>query len=102
MAIQALNSLNALSPVAGEAGKLQQADSTNGASFADYLKNALYQVSDLENQSTDLTNAFAAGQTDNIHDVMIAAQKADIALQFTMQIRNKVMDAYSEIMRMQV
>lgn len=70
--------------------------------FANYLKDALTKVSDLEKQSTALTEAFAAGKTDNIHQVMIAAEKADIALQFTMQIRNKIMDAYNEIMRMQI
>jgi flagellar hook-basal body complex protein FliE len=49
-----------------------------------------------------LTEDFAAGRTDNIHQVMIAAEKSDIALQFTMQIRNKILDAYNEIMRMQI
>lgn len=101
MAIRTISGFNTLTPIAGEATKIQ-ADKTGGASFADYLKNALNQVTDLENQANDITNAFATGQTDNIHDVMIASEKADIALQFTMQIRNKVMDAYSEIMRMQV
>jgi len=56
----------------------------------------------LELESQALANAFALGKTDNIHQVMIAAEKADIALQFTLQIRNKILDAYNEIMRMQI
>jgi len=66
--------------------------------FGEFLNNALKNVSELERQATYIAEEFAAGRTDNIHQVMIAAQKADIALQFTMQIRNKILDAYSEIM----
>lgn len=58
-------------------------------SFSDYLKNAIKQVDELEKQSKAVAEDFAAGKTDNIHEVMIAAQKADIAIQFTLQIRNK-------------
>ncbi|HOP91763.1 MAG TPA: flagellar hook-basal body complex protein FliE [Acetivibrio thermocellus] len=71
-------------------------------SFSDYLKNAIKQVDELEKQSKAVAEDFAAGKTDNIHEVMIAAQKADIAIQFTLQIRNKILDAYNEIMRMQI
>jgi flagellar hook-basal body complex protein FliE len=42
------------------------------------------------------------GLNDNLHQVMIASEKADIALQFTVQIRNKILEAYQEIMRMNV
>jgi len=70
--------------------------------FSDFLKDALNKTNDLIMQSQELTNDFAAGKTDNIHQMMIAAEKANIALQFTMQIRNKILDAYNEIMRMQI
>lgn len=74
----------------------------NKVTFAQYLNNALDQVNQLQLDSEQLGKEFAAGRTDNIHQVTIAAEKADIALQFTMQIRNKILDAYSEIMRMQI
>ncbi len=74
----------------------------NKASFGDYLKNAIDKVNDLQVQSDYYNELLATGQTDNIHQVMIAAEKADIALQFTMSVRNKILDAYKEIMRMQV
>ena len=70
--------------------------------FADYLKNALDTTNNLLLESDKISNDFAAGITDNIHAVTIAAEKADTALQFTLQIRNKIMDAYAEIMRMQI
>jgi flagellar hook-basal body complex protein FliE len=71
-------------------------------SFGDYLKNALDSVNQLQLDSEQAGLDFAAGKTDNIHDVMIAGEKADIALQLTMQIRNKVVESYNEIMRMQI
>jgi len=70
--------------------------------FLDYLKNNLNKTNELLIESQNLADAFAAGKTDNIHQVLLAAEKADIAFQFTLQIRNKIMDAYSEIMRMTI
>jgi flagellar hook-basal body complex protein FliE len=70
--------------------------------FMQYLKDAMKETNKLILDSEKLADDFAAGRIDNIHQVLIAAEKADIALQFTMQIRNKIMDAYNEIMRMQV
>lgn len=77
-------------------------EENSGISFADYLKSAIDKTNTLIVESDKLNEAFAAGETDNIHQIVIAAEKADIALQFTLQIRNKIFDAYSEIMRMQI
>lgn len=74
----------------------------NVGSFSEYLTNALSDVSKLQNQSEALSQALALGETDNLHQVMIASEKAEMALQFTIQIRNKLIDAYQEIMRMNV
>lgn len=49
-----------------------------------------------------MTAAFAAGESYEIHDVLIASEKASIRFKLLMQIRNKLLDAYQEIMRMQV
>lgn len=73
-----------------------------GVPFSQYLKEALKETNNLVLDSEKLADDFAIGRTDNIHQVLIAAEKADIALQFTMQIRNKILDAYNEIMRMQI
>lgn len=75
---------------------------SEGSSFAEFLSNAVSDVNKLQLESESLNEAFAMGKNDNIHQVMIAAEKADIALQFTVQIRNKIMEAYQEIMRMPV
>lgn len=70
--------------------------------FSDFLNNAISDVNKLQLESEELNEAFAMGKNDNIHQVMIAAEKADMALQFTIQIRNKVLEAYQEIIRMPV
>lgn len=70
--------------------------------FAEYFRQALDSTNSLLIDADKIADDFAVGKTDNIHQVVLAAEKANIALQFTMQIRNKIMDAYSEIMRMQI
>lgn len=76
--------------------------STKGVSFGEFLNSAIKQVDGLQNESEKLNESLAMGLTDNIHQVMIASEKASIAMQFTMQVRNKIMDAYQEIMRMPI
>lgn len=70
--------------------------------FADFLEEKLGEVNNLQKNSEAMTASFAAGETDNIHDVMIAAEKAKIAVNLTTAVQNKVIDAYNEIMRLQV
>ncbi|GAE88957.1 flagellar hook-basal body complex protein FliE [Acetivibrio straminisolvens] len=99
----AVNSIDLISPAVSRIDyTVGKKNESIEESFGDYLKNAIKQVDELEKQSKAITEDFVAGKTDNIHEVMIAAQKADIALQFTLQIRNKILDAYNEIMRMQI
>ena len=71
-------------------------------SFADILKSGISQVNALQLQADDLATRFAAGETDNIHAVLIAGEKADIAFQLATAIRSKILEAYQEIMRMQI
>ena len=70
--------------------------------FGDYLKKAVNKVNDLQIEAQEYKKLLATGDVDNLHSVMIAAEKANIALQLTMSIRSKVVDAYREIMRMQL
>lgn len=72
------------------------------ANFADTLKSAIDGVNNAQIASDKKTEALAAGEIDNLHDVMITAQKSSITLQTTVQIQRKAIDAYNEIMRMQV
>lgn len=70
-------------------------------SFANYLKQALDGVAAQEQQVHTLNDQFILGNAD-VNDVMIATSKAELSLELTSQIRNKVIDAYQEIMRMSI
>ncbi len=73
-----------------------------GSSFADILKNSLEQVNEHQLQADQAIGEMVAGRNKNIHETMLAVERADSSLKLMMQVRNKVLDAYREIMRMQV
>lgn len=75
---------------------------TEPLNFKAFLNEAIDKVNEAEKTSADLDLKLAAGEIENIHDAMIAAQKAEITLNFAMQINNKVIDAYKELMRIQL
>lgn len=79
-----------------------QADSNVSVSFADTLKEAIATVNQMQKTADRAAQDLATGRTDNIADVMIASEKADVALKVMIQVRNKIVDAYQEIMKMQV
>ncbi len=73
-----------------------------GPSFADTLAEAVQNVNQLHLDSDRRAQELATGKSDDIAGVMIATEKADIALRAMVQVRNKIIDAYQEIMKMQV
>jgi len=98
MAVQGINSIN--STIASPVKNVNNSD--HNINFKDILFDALNNVNTLEQESAKMTEDFIAGRTDNIHSVLIAAEKASISLQFIMEVRNKVVEAYQEIMRMPI
>jgi flagellar hook-basal body complex protein FliE len=70
--------------------------------FGQFLSEALNKVNQQQQESSQITQQFAAGQTSDVHQVLIASEKAALALELTVQIRNKVIEAYQEIMRTQI
>ena len=71
-------------------------------SFSSTLMKAAQDVNNLQIAAADQSKAFVLGQTNDIHSVMIAAQKATVALELTTQVRNKVLEAYQSVMQMQM
>ncbi|WP_295156962.1 flagellar hook-basal body complex protein FliE [Selenomonas sp. AE3005] len=71
-------------------------------SFGTYLTDALKKTNALQMESDKQNALLAAGRIEDVSQVVIASQKAEIALQLTLQLRNRAMSAYQEIMRMQV
>lgn len=70
--------------------------------FADVLKDALAKVNEYQLQAEEMAQKLATGEIEDIHQVMIATEKASLSLQLAVQARNKIVDAYQEIMRMQI
>jgi len=75
---------------------------SGGVDFGQALSQALDSVNQLQTNASQAGELLATGKIDDLHTVMMAGEKADIALQFTLQVRNKVIDAYNEIMRMPI
>ncbi|TCL66538.1 flagellar hook-basal body complex protein FliE [Hydrogenispora ethanolica] len=70
-------------------------------SFGKILGDTLAEVNQLQLQSAKADEQLAAGTLDNVQDAMIIAEKASLSLQLTVQVRNKAVEAYQEIMRTQ-
>lgn len=73
-----------------------------GSKFSDILKNALEDANKSKQESDQLTEDYILGKNDNLHEVMIASQKAEVSIMFVTEVRNRLMDAYQEFMRMQI
>jgi len=73
-----------------------------GNDFAQFLNAALQQVDGLQKEADAASLGLATGQIQDLHTVMIALEKASLSMALTVEVRNKVLDAYHEIMRMQI
>ena len=72
----------------------------NSVSFSQLLKGSLDQVNRLQQDADASINNLAVGKNTDIHQTMIAVEKASVSFELLMQIRNKVLAAYEKIMRM--
>lgn len=71
-------------------------------SFENVFTRLLDQVQSTQTKADEFTQALVAGNMDNIHDVAVAMEQAKLSLQLAVQVRNKIIEAYQEVMRMQV
>lgn len=71
-------------------------------SFGDILNNAINEVNQTEQYAVEMTQKLATGEVENIHEVFIASQKAELTLNMAIEVKNRVIDAYKEIMRLQL
>jgi len=96
---------NALERIAETAfgGKKATAASPGGGDFANLVQQSLASVNATQTQAESLSHQFQLGQNDvSLEDAMISMQKANISFQTTVQVRNKLVSAYNDIMNMQV
>jgi len=73
-----------------------------GSGFSSVLTDAISKVQSFQNTATDSVNKFLSGEGEELHKVALASQQADLSLQLFMQVRNKVVTAYNQVMQMQV
>jgi len=83
-------------------GKAAPKVEEGGPSFADTLTESLKQVDELQKDADQAIEKLVSGESQNVHGAMLAVNKADMAFRMTMQVRNKIVEAYQEVMRMQV
>lgn len=74
----------------------------NKDNFGEYLKNAVNEVNNMQIDSDNYKKMLAVGEVDNLHDLSIASEKANVSLQVIMSVRNKIVEAYKEILRIQI
>lgn len=96
-----INGVDLLSSI-GNNNTINNEEKKVSNNFGDFLTEALNKVNDKQLKSDEITQSAIIGDVDNVHDVLIAAEEAKLSLELTVQIRNKIVDAYQEINRMQI
>jgi len=95
--------LRGVSELPGQLSNLQQKPAeAKGKDFEALLTDSIKEVNNLQLEADKAIQELAAGKKENVHATMIAIEKASISFQMMMQVRNKIVEAYNEIMRMQV
>lgn len=104
MSMQITSSLAAqrLQSLYNQNSAASSATSSTTNAFSDMLSQAMEQTGATEKEAQKQATSLLTGEADSIHSVVLASEKAEVALQLTLQIRNKVLDAYNEVMRMQI
>ncbi len=96
-----INQTNPLQQL-NELKKQAQTKDVGESKFGNVLTQAMQEIDHLQNESHREIEKVLGGDITDVHSAMIAMQKADLSFQMMMQIRNKLVEAYHEIMRMQV
>jgi len=97
------SSVEQLKPLTGiEPQKTDSGKPVEGNSFGSILKDAITDINKLQNDADKAIATVQLEDASSVHDAMIALEKAGISFQVMMQVRNKILDAYQEVMRMQV
>jgi len=96
-----LNPLSPLKPLA-DLGQTGSESAAEGPVFADILKQALQEVDAAQHTAEQEVRNLMTGESTDMHTAILAVQKADVSFQMMMAVRGKLIDAYREVMRMQM
>jgi flagellar hook-basal body complex protein FliE len=91
-----------ITPIALPQSVASTAAASQSGDFASVLSSAIGSIESLQNSASDSVQKFLTGQNEELHTTVLATQKAEMAFELGLQVRNKVVDAYQEIMKMQV
>ncbi|ADD69077.1 flagellar hook-basal body complex subunit FliE [Denitrovibrio acetiphilus DSM 12809] len=98
-----INNINFLLPNKLDTTKSSQAEKPEASvDFSSMLKDALRDVNGAQIEADDAVQKVLSGETKDIESTMIALQKADVSLKMMLEVRNKIMEAYQEVMRTQI
>lgn len=97
-----ITSANISIPSLPSVGSAEPSGSTGGAAFGSVLTDAISKVESFSNNASASINNFLSGEGEDLHKVALATQQADLSFQLFMQVRNKVVTAYNQVMQMQV
>lgn len=95
-----VNKISSISSVSNSQGAKKAHSSNESTSFKNILENSINEVNRYQQEANDAVSDLASGKTDDLSKVMIAVKKSDLAFTALMETRNKLVDAYNEIMRM--
>jgi flagellar hook-basal body complex protein FliE len=95
-----LPAVPAIAPVA--APSMGSAGASGGKAFQSVLSEAIQKVESFQQNADASLNRFLSGEGEDLHKVALATQQADLSFQLFTQMRNKIVSAYQEVMRMQV
>ncbi len=104
MAIAPVNGLSQSLPQASEIGSATRSQDAKGtsANFQQLITDGVGSVNQKLNDASQMSKEFLTQGKHDLHEVMIALDQADLSFRYMVQIRNKVLDAYNDVMRMQV
>jgi flagellar hook-basal body complex protein FliE len=97
-----MNSIAPIIPSGTEPEKPASAVTRAESGFSEMLQDSLSKVNDLQQSADAAAEALHSGGAKNLHEVMIAMEQSDISLRYMVNVRNKLLEAYQEIMRLQV
>lgn len=97
-----IDSIRALGSVDPRAAYLGQAKPTIGSDFGAQLNNAIESVNALQTQRDGMVESMVRGEAIEVHEIMTAAEEAQLAFELMLEVRNKLLESYQEVMRMQV
>ena len=100
MSVHAIQGISSL-PVE-TIGQTQSTSTAEASSFKDLVNDYLNETNNVQLEAGEAIQKMAAGDVENIHDVMIAVEKGRLSLELVLEIRSKLLDAYRELMRMQM